>query len=80
MNADNNTTTTKIDTIDSLIAITHALMRSHVRDGELQLGYAAQTSSDPKRAEMCYKAAAAFERANGTNMILQRLLAQRRSN
>ena len=78
MNEDNNTMTTNI--LDHLILAAVELMNAHVRDGELQLGYAAQTSNLQQRAEMCLKAAAAFERANGTNMILQRLFTQRRSN
>lgn len=66
-------------TLDSIIATTVELMNAHVRDGELQLGYASQTSNYQQRAEMCQKAAAAFERANATNMILQHLFSQRRS-
>jgi len=64
--------------IDKLIESTVETMKTHVRDGELQLGYAAQTSNYEQRAKLCRSAAASFERANASNLVVLHLFNQHR--
>jgi hypothetical protein len=65
--------------IDNLIHQTAEHMQDHIKEAETLLAYADQSSNLTQRAEFCRKAAASFDRASATSIILNNLFDKRRN-